>query len=258
MNKMSEAALATTSGFSLEPRNIKEAMEYAEIIANSEMVPKDFKGKPGNVLVAVQMGQEVGLKAMQALQNIAVINGRPSIWGDASIAIVRNSPLCAGIKETFDPQTMTATCRVIRKGEAEEVRTFSKSDADVAGLWKKAGPWTQHPKRMLQMRARAFALRDVFPDVLKGFSIAEEVRDMVDITSESSVTSNEPLKPTKADVLKEIEGAETQDDLLIAGDKAAQLPEGEREEVRNAYRYRRTVLTNEAEESETKQGEVVS
>src|SRR5690606_39168844 len=39
------------------------------------------------------------------------------------------------------------------------------------------GPWTQYPKRMRQMRARAFALRDVFPDVLRGMPIAEAVMD---------------------------------------------------------------------------------
>ena len=42
----------------------------------------------------------------------------------------------------------------------------------------KQGPWTQHPKRMRQMRARAFALRDVFPDVLCGMPVAEELQDM--------------------------------------------------------------------------------
>jgi len=174
--------LKQATGFSLAPTTLKEAQDYAELIANSDMVPPEYKGKAGNVLVAVQMGMEIGLKPMQALQNIAVINGRPSIWGDALVAVVRNSSKCEYVKETFDGNRMTATCRVKRKGQDEEVRTFSQDDAQTAGLWGKKGPWTQYPKRMLQMRARAFALRDAFGDLLKGLAVAEEAQDIVDIT----------------------------------------------------------------------------
>lgn len=163
------------STFNLNPRNFDEAWRLAEILADSELVPKDFRGKPGNCLVAIQWGAEVGLGALQSVQNIAVINGRPAMWGDALIALVRSSPLCEFILETDDGTT--ATCRVKRRGEPEQVRTFGVSDAQAAGLAGKQGPWQQYPKRMRQMRARAFALRDVFPDVLKGIPMAEEAMD---------------------------------------------------------------------------------
>ena len=161
--------------FDMSPTNFTEMMDMADRFAESSMVPKDFVGKPGNVLVAIQWGMEIGLKPLQAMQNIAVINGRPSLWGDAVIALARSSTACEYIVET---QTATeATCRVKRRGEPEQVRTFSMTDAKLAGLSGKQGPWTQYPKRMMQMRARAFAIRDVFPDVLKGLPVAEEVMD---------------------------------------------------------------------------------
>src|SRR3546814_4979258 len=50
-------------------------------------------------------------------------------------------------------------------------------DAKKAGRAGKQGPWSQYPQRMRQMRARAWAMRDGFADVLKGIGIAEEVRD---------------------------------------------------------------------------------
>ena len=87
--------------FTLAPKNLSEAMEYAKIIASSGMVPKSFQGRPGDVLVAVQMGVELGLPPTQALQNIAVINGRPSLWGDAVLAIVKGSPVCDYVREYF-------------------------------------------------------------------------------------------------------------------------------------------------------------
>ncbi len=162
--------------FDLSPQTFEQALTFADILADSDMVPKDFKGKPGNCLIAMQWGAELGLKPLQALQNIAIINGRPALWGDAVIALVRNSPLCEYVTESDDGGT--AVCRVKRRGESEEVRTFSLEDAKVAGLLGKSGPWTQYPKRMRQMRARAFALRDVFPDVLRGMPIAEEIMDI--------------------------------------------------------------------------------
>jgi hypothetical protein len=167
---MSNNALAT-----LAPTNMKEAMEFAGLLAKSDIVPKDYQGKPGNVLVAIQWGMEIGLQPMQAMQNIAVINGRPSIWGDAMIALVRACPAFEYITETQTDRE--ATCVIKRKGEPEAVRTFSLEDAKRAGLLGKSGPWTQYPKRMMQMRARSWALRDVFPDVLKGMICAEEALD---------------------------------------------------------------------------------
>lgn len=167
--------LVKTEKFTLTPTSLTEAIQFAETLSRSEIVPKDFKGNAGNILVAIQWGLELGLQPMQAMQNIAVINGRPSLWGDAVIALVKGSSLCEYIYETVD--NGVATCRVKRKGEEEQVRVFTMDDAKQAGLLGKQGPWSQYPKRMLQMRARAFALRDVFPDVLKGMPIAEEVQD---------------------------------------------------------------------------------
>lgn len=169
-------ALAPARGaIDLSPQNFEQALTFSNYLADSDLVPKDFKGKPGNCLIAMQWGTELGLKPLQAMQNLAIINGRPSLWGDAVIALVRGSALCESVIETDDGHT--ATCRVKRRGEAEQYRTFSMDDAKAAGLAGKQGPWTQYPKRMRQMRARAFALRDVFPDVLRGLPVAEELMD---------------------------------------------------------------------------------
>ncbi len=172
---MSNALTTKTTTFDLSPQTFDQALTFSQYLADSDMVPKDYKGKPGNCLIAMQWGAEVGLKPLQALQNLAVINGRPALWGDSVIAIVRGSPLCEYVIETDDGQT--ATCKVKRRGEPEQIRTFSMDDARAAGLAGKQGPWTQFPKRMRQMRARAFALRDVFPDVLRGLPVAEEIMD---------------------------------------------------------------------------------
>lgn len=167
----------------LAPQTMAEAMDFSKMISHSQMVPKQYQGKPQDVLVAIQWGYELGLQPLQALQNIAVINGKPSVYGDAALALVKNDPRCAGVSETVsgDGDSKTATCLVKRRyGDdiEETVRTFSVRDAKMARLWGKPGPWQQYPDRMLMMRARGFALRDAFPDALKGVITAEEAQDM--------------------------------------------------------------------------------
>ncbi|ORJ13425.1 hypothetical protein A7D02_07365 [Aeromonas salmonicida] len=175
---MSNIAPITQSkgGFLMEPQNLQEAMQLADMLANSNLVPKSYQGKAGDVLVACQWGSEIGLKPLQALQNIAVINNVPAVWGDALVALVRGSGLCEYIKQDWDPSTKTATCSVKRRGEPEETRTFSEEDARLAGHLSK-DTYKKNLQRMLSIRARAFALRDVFADVLKGLKVAEEVED---------------------------------------------------------------------------------
>ncbi|MGJ8524283.1 hypothetical protein R84981_003008 [Carnimonas sp. R-84981] len=177
--------LAKAGGFALQPRSMDEAMRMAEMLSGSQMVPKNYQGKPQDTLVAMMMGDELGLNPIQSLQNIAVINGKPSIYGDALLALVQNHPKFGGHEEEFDKATMTAKCTVWRKGDAQKHTViFSQDDAKAAKLWGKSGPWTQYPQRMLMWRARGFALRDKFADALGGLITVEEARDMeeVDIT----------------------------------------------------------------------------
>lgn len=179
MSMSQQLAKPKHSQFIIAPQNLTEAMEYAKMIASSSFCPKDMRGKPGEVLIAVQMGAEVGLSPIQALQNIAVINCRPCIWGDAALALVQSSPYYMSHREWEENTTdgIVAYCAVTRKGSDEYVKSFSQKDAEKSGLWKKPGVWQQYPSRMLQMRARGFALRDKFADALKGISIREEVED---------------------------------------------------------------------------------
>jgi hypothetical protein len=177
--------LTKSEPFSLTPKSLDEAMKYADMLSKSSIVPKGYQGKAGDILVAVQMGQELGLKPIQALQNIAVINGKPSMYGDSCLALVKAHHSFEDIKEWYDDATETAHCEIKRKGQSWHKTSFSKIDAQKAQLWGKQGPWTQYTKRMQQMRARGFCVRDVFPDALQGLIFAEEAEDypMENVTS---------------------------------------------------------------------------
>lgn len=177
------------------PQTFDEVWRFSQVLAKSGLCPFGMD-TPEKVSVAILTGMEIGAKPMQAVQGIAVIGGRPCVWGDLSLGLVRSNPEFEYINEFFEgeepadwtvaaPQgadlKFKAVCIAKRKGEPEVRREFSIGDAVVGKLWGKKNrsgsdtPWITGPKRMLQMRARAFALRDLFTDVLKGLYIAEEL-----------------------------------------------------------------------------------
>lgn len=187
MNTLTKVPLSTAAAPAgtvpvLAPTSFAELLQFAQMAAKSQLVPRDYRGRPEDILLAVQLGSEVGLRPLQALQNIAVINGRPCVWGDALPALCKASSVYADLIETWehedDPERLTAVCTAKRHGSTPVTACFSVQDAKRAGLWSKDGPWRTYPRRMLQMRARSFALRDAFPDVLKGLITIEEAQDI--------------------------------------------------------------------------------
>ena len=197
MNDLTPKTIENPSAFEMKPRTLEEAMRFCEIMASSDLVPNAYKGKPGNILCAIQMGHELGMTPMRALRSIAVINGRASMWGDDVLAMVLASPLCEYVNES-DSSDTEGVCRVKRKGCPEHVERFTLADAKRAGLLNKQGTWQTHQPRMLKMRARGFGLRDQFADVLAGLIPAEEALDLqapeVEVNMEVPLTLKEKLQ----------------------------------------------------------------
>lgn len=206
------------------PQNIDEAFRLANAIFKSNMAPQSLKSAE-QVMVAMIAGAELGMKPFQAVRHIAVVNNRPTLWGDGLIAVARSQGV--RVKETVEGEDLNAvaTCTVTRPDTGEEItRTFSASDAKKAGLWGKAGPWQQYPKRMLQMRARAFALRDGAADILNGFQVAEEVQDYTPVRD-----ITEP-RASAAEALR-IEAAAPAADLEIVDQDEPEVTDAQAEEV---------------------------
>ena len=182
-----ETALVVSKPTAVIENGVVKCVNYTELrtlckdIAASGLAPKGMNA--AQVLVAIQMGAELGLAPMASLRTIAVINGRPAIWGDGMLALCRESPVfdANAFKEYYegDPESeeYAAVCECKRKDGQLVVSKFAIRDAKLAGLWGKAGPWKTYPDRMLKMRARSWALRDTFADVLQGLQCGEEVRD---------------------------------------------------------------------------------
>lgn len=186
------------------PTDVEQVFRLAQAIAAAGWAPKSYLVDPrddrsgydkNKIVVGIMQGMEVGLSPMASLQSIAVINGMPSLWGDGALAVVRASGQLVDIREDvfFDDKgnADSATCTLIRAGQATPIsRTFTRAQAQKAGLTNKKGPWQDYPQRMLQMRARAWAMRDGFADILRGMAVGEEAEDIPrDITAKGSHTT---------------------------------------------------------------------
>lgn len=179
------------------PATFGEMWYMAGMITRSSFAPKGMQ-KREDVFLALVHGRSVGLRnPLQAIQSLYVVNGRPAVFGDAIPGILLASSTVEDIDEHFEGEfgkdDFMAVCVIKRKQFATPFRAeFSIADAKAAGVWGKEGPWRQYPKRMLQIRARSFAARNGFADILKGFLIAEEAMDTppIDVTGDVEVVSS--------------------------------------------------------------------
>ena len=174
------SAIALTPKGAVELRSIGEAMAFSGFLHSGGMLPKGVT--PQSAAVSIVAGAGLGLSPLQSVQTIAVVNGRPTLYGDGLNAAVRRSGMLENEKvEKFraaDGHVVAVRVTVWRKGMKEPiVGEFSEKMARQAGLWGKPGPWTQYPDRMMFNRARAFAYRDGFADVLSGVRSTEEEED---------------------------------------------------------------------------------
>ena len=183
-------------------KDLEGLWRFSKMVLESGFAPKGM-GQAA-IATAVQTGMEVGLSPMAALQSIAVINGRPGMYGDAAKALCEASGLVEDYDQWYEiggkrvdrlPAKLPDDCVCVvsskRIGRRPIITTFSVGDAKAAGLWGKAGPWSQYPARMLMFRARGFNLRDNFGDVLKGMRTTEELGDLPPMVVDATVTTNQ-------------------------------------------------------------------
>jgi len=179
-------------------------MKLAGQLATSDLVPKSFRGKPQDLFLCWALGYQIGMSPEQAMQCIAIVNGKAVMWGDEMLA------LCMSHREFDDiienpiiknDAVIGYTCIVKRKGKADKESVFTLDMAKKAGLLAKGGVWNQYPERMLKLRARGFCLRDAFPDALKGIKSREEVEDYIDVDFEVTQQKGSRTERLKQEIL---------------------------------------------------------
>ena len=202
------------------PASFGEKLQMAKVLASSGLIPSGLNS-PEKVCVALQWGHELQLSPMVAVNNIAVINGKPTLSADIMSALVRRSPEYGGIawKELTDKAAECVITRRCTWGEEKFSSRFTIDDAVKAGLTGK-DVWKRYPKRMLKHRCLSYALRDAFPDLLAGLYDPDEMDD----TGEPVVRNVTPEKEYVAE-------AEGHEDPAVEADVQPEPAEGEPSEA---------------------------
>lgn len=220
-----------------EPKNISEAFQLAEYMAKSSLVPKQYVGKPADIIIAMQFGEEFGLKPHQALQGIGVVNGRPQLFGPIALAVVQRHPDFIDSDEKFNASTNTATVTMKRRGRTPVTKSFSMKDAETAKLNVK-DTYRLYAQDMLMWRARHRCITALFPDIaagIAGVSEHEYEAGEGDLAEEFDPETGEIPAPVPAPILMQINNAESIESLeqLLAQLKA--LPDTDKPAARDAY-----------------------
>lgn len=169
------------AGTELEPKtnpaelsvaeNWKAKLTYAKTLANAGLIPEVYQKNPGNVLVAVEYGQALGIDPIIAMNQITVVNGGVSMEAKLMMALVRK----AGHIIRVEGDKHAATCTIIRADDPgyEAKVTWDEAKAKQAGLWGR-GHWSKNPELMLRYRAAAENIRLTCPEVLAGINYTPE------------------------------------------------------------------------------------
>lgn len=155
------------------PSSMVEAERFSAILAKSPLMPEALRGKPGDVLVILIAGHELGLSPMQAIRGINVIKGKVAMSADLSVALVKKHPECVFFR-LVESSDAVATYETQRKGEPQPTKmSFTIQQAQQAGL--SGQNWKAYPAAMLRARCSQALARAVYPDLMLGVYDPEEI-----------------------------------------------------------------------------------
>jgi hypothetical protein len=169
-------------------KQMQAELREASLILATKLVPKILDTRE-KVWIAMRFVREqFPNEPMSAIQQVSVFNNKILMWGELPLTKAKRTGQLKwfknyvadkeGKKISFENKNQSepawaGVCEIQRDGYELETYMFSMDDAKAAGLLSKEGPWKQYPKRMLKVRARSEALKDVFADALVGAGIGE-------------------------------------------------------------------------------------
>jgi len=219
-------APASTSFVSQAPQQWQMAVQ----LADADIIPKDFRGKPANVFVALEMAHRLGIGPMEAMQNLYIVHGTPSMSAKFLIALANRSGRFRGglrFAERGEGADLSVTCYATDRETGEELSvTVTMAQAKRAG-WTKNGKYAEIPAQMLTYRAATFFVRRYCPEVSMGMVTVDEARELPREASAPSdpmddvLTPIEPAPPEPAPT--PLEAARAQATLYLPPDRAEKL-----------------------------------
>lgn len=201
-NIMTETENTLVNEEEIQPHSLAEntklmsrIYKLAQIYARSGIIPVQYQGKPENCFVAIELAGRMNVSPTLVMQNLVVVQGRPSWSGQACIALINGSG-----KFSHDLDFITVGqegeknwgcyCKTTRKADGRELigTTITMAMAEQEGWLNKNGSkWKTMPAQMLKYRAAAFFARVFCPDVLMGFNTVDEAQEIAQDTEKITI-----------------------------------------------------------------------
>jgi hypothetical protein len=227
----------------LPAQGLDSAVRFAQLLSDADLLPRQFIGKPANVLYAIEYGRTLGIAPVAAITGIHVIEGKPSASSGLIGGLVRQAGHKLRVKS--DGST-SATAQIVRADDPDFTyeATWTLERAEQAGLCKiekgkpvardrngKPTAWEKYPAAMLKARAITEVARDACEDVLFGLHYTpEELGAVVDQDGEPVDAPVQPLRVVEHQVQQPQTAAQGRDYLHEAREA------GDADAVRSIYR----------------------
>lgn len=165
---------------------LNKAYNNAKIIAKSDLIPETYKGKPENVMIAMDMASRTGFSLMQIMQNLYIVRGKPSWSGSFCMNSIRACGKYDQVKyvtlgDNPTDRNYGVYVSAVDKSTGETVHGVTVTwDTVKAEGWdsKPGSKWKTMPELMFKYRAAAFFARTECPEVLQGVRDEYETRDI--------------------------------------------------------------------------------
>lgn len=205
-----ELALATTT----EAATLADKVDYAKALAPADLLPPAFRGKPANVLLAMEAGVSLNKTAIEIMQNAHVINGKLGFSAEFQRALVLQS----GHKIRVFMDGDAAVAQGVRSddpGFTYEVR-WDVARARTAGL--NSDNWKKHQPSMLKARATTELCRDAFADVIRGYRSVDELQEMAPVVPVTPIRPGDTLRAAAGLPVEPVEDDDIADAEIVAPD----------------------------------------
>jgi hypothetical protein len=172
-------------------KTFEHAQRVAKMLSSSDLIPQQFRGNVQNVMIALEMANRIGASPLAVMQNLYVIQGKPS-WSSQFIISAINSckkfsPLRFEVTGTGKDLACYAWAFDLSTNDKLQGPTITMAMADAEGWTKKSGSkWLTMPDLMIRYRAAAFFGRLYAPDILMGVASVEEAQDITTTPEEKA------------------------------------------------------------------------
>lgn len=155
------------------------AKQAAEMLASSSMVPAAYQNNPGSCFIALNTALRLRMDPLMIMQNLYVVQNRPSWSGQFAIALVNICPKFSATwfeyRNEEDFQKGVRMCAQLKTGQNVYGTWITPEMVKAEGWGKK---WQTMPEQMYKYRAAAFFARTECPEALLGLSVEGEAEDM--------------------------------------------------------------------------------